>query len=78
MKKYRMRVFCSGSPAQSQPWQTHDIFAQDDAAAKIAAQQRYDELVTELVQTEDAPALVNFSLSEGDRLVYEPPRRDRR
>jgi len=50
MMKYRMRMFSSGN-SEPRLWQTHDIFAQDDEAAKIAAQQRYDELVVELVRS---------------------------
>jgi hypothetical protein len=76
MTKYRMRVFCSGN-SEPRLWHTHDIFAQDDEAAKIAAQQRYDELVVELVRSKADLTLVNFSLcGEGDRLVCETPRRD--
>jgi hypothetical protein len=78
MTKYRMLVFCLGSP-EPRLWQTHDICAQDDATAKTAAQRRYDELAAELVRSNADLTLVNFSLcGEGDRLVCETPRRDRR
>lgn len=78
MTKYRMRVFCSGSP-EPRLWQTHDIFAQDDATAKTEAQQRYDELAAELVRSNAELTLIDFSLcGEGGRIVCETPRRNHR
>jgi hypothetical protein len=78
MTKYRMRVFCSGSP-EPRLWQTHDIFALDDATANTAAQQRYDELAAELVRSNAKLTPVGFSLcGEGGRLLCETPRRDHR
>jgi hypothetical protein len=78
MTKYRMRVFCPGSP-EPQLWQTHDIFAEDDATAKAMAQEKYETLSGELVRSNADLNLVNFSLCGYDgQLVYETPRRDRR
>lgn len=77
MTKYRMRVFCSGGP-EPQLWQTHDIFAEDDATATALAHQEYAKLAEELVQSNADITLVNFSLCGDDnRLVCETPRKDR-
>jgi hypothetical protein len=43
MTKYRMVVLKSGLL-----WQSHNIFAADDATAKDLARQRFDELATAL------------------------------
>jgi hypothetical protein len=80
MTRYRMRVYAPCDP-EPRLWQTHDIFATDDDAAKKLAQERYDELSRELAQQQrpkmDDPTLVNFSLYDGERLVVETVRKDR-
>jgi hypothetical protein len=56
MTKYRMVVLKSGLL-----WQSHDIFATDDATAKDLAQQRFDELATALFRQRVAnPELERF------------------
>jgi hypothetical protein len=81
MTKYRMRIYAPGDP-EPRLWQTHDIFATGDDAAKKLAQERYDELSRELAQQQRPkmydPTLVNFSLYDGERLVCETVRKDRR
>jgi hypothetical protein len=81
MTKYRMRVYAPCDP-EARLWQTYDIFATDDDAAKKLAEERYDELSRELAQQQrppiDDPTLANFSLYDGERLVCETVRKDRR
>ena len=76
-----MRIYAPGNP-EPRLWQTHDIFATDDDAAKKLAEERYDELSRELAQQQrpkmDDPTLLNFSLYDGERLVCETVRKDRR
>ena len=76
-----MRIYAPGDP-EPRLWQTHDIFATDDDAAKKLAEERYDELSRELAQQQrpkmDDPTLLNFSLYDGERLVCETVRKDRR
>jgi len=69
---YRMRIYKPGDKL----WQTHDIFANDDANAMRLAQQKFDELAAELAGQEhpnkvDDPRLERFGLYDGDRLVCE-------
>ena len=67
MTKYRMVVLKSGLL-----WQSHDIFATDDATAKDLAQQRFDELATALFRQRVAnPELERFILYDGIRVVCE-------
>jgi hypothetical protein len=70
MAKYRMVVIKSGLL-----WQSHDIFAPDDATAKDLAQQRFDELAAALLRQRfpriDNPALERFILYDGVRVVCE-------
>jgi hypothetical protein len=74
MTKYRMKIYRPCDPAP-EPWQTHDIAAADDAAAKKVAQERFSELADELAQQEapkvDDPTLVSYWLYDGNRLVCE-------
>jgi hypothetical protein len=86
MKKYQMRVYC---PDRPEP-RLYDIVAEDDAAAMRSAYRRFIELRTELAGKEllrkelagnDAIAALrtlalNFSLTDGDRLVFENVRKD--
>ncbi len=78
MTKYRMRVYKPGGHL----WQTHDIFADDDRAAKRLAQQKFDELAAELADQKhpkiDDPRLERFAIYHGDRLVCEIVHRGRR
>jgi hypothetical protein len=71
MSRYRLRVYKSSD----QLWQTHDIFAEDDATAKHSAQQKFNELAAELAGQEhpkvDDPTLERFVLYNCDRLVCE-------
>ena len=71
MTRYRMRVYKPGDRL----WQTHDIFANDDATAKHSAQQKFDELAAELAEQQhpkvDDPTLERFTLYNCDRLVCE-------
>jgi hypothetical protein len=67
MTKYRMVVLKSGLL-----WQSHDIFATDDATAKDLAQQRFDELATTLFRQRVAnPELERFIIYDGIRVVCE-------
>jgi len=74
-----MKIYRPDDPAR-RLWVTKDIFADDDAAAKRLAQKYYDKLALELVEQKepklDDPALVNYGLYDGERLVCETiPRR---
>ena len=67
MTKYRMVVLKSGLL-----WQSHNIFAADDATAKDLARQRFDELATALFKQRAAnPELERFILYDGIRVVCE-------
>jgi hypothetical protein len=71
MIEYRMRVYKPGD----QLWQTHPIFADDDATAKQLAHQKFDELIAELAGQKcpkvDDPTLERYGLFDGDRPVCE-------
>jgi len=71
MTRYRMRVYKLGD----QLWQTHDILAEDDAAAKHLAQQQFDKLAAESAEQQcpkvENPTLERFGLYDGDHLVCE-------
>jgi hypothetical protein len=82
MRTYRMRVYRPGRP-EPLLLQTHDIFAENDAAARALAWRRYDKLTKEFAQSAGERPIsalralsLNFSLSEGDRLVFENVRKD--
>ena len=84
MRKYLMRVYRPGRP-EPRLLQTHDIFADNDAAARTLAWRRYDTLMKELARSTNENPIstlralaLNFSLSEGDRLVFESVRKDPR
>ncbi len=67
-----MRIYKPGDRL----WQTHHIFADDDANAKRLAQQKFDELAAELGGQQhpnkvDHPRLERFGLYDDDRLVCE-------
>ena len=70
MTEYRMLVVRSGLL-----WQSHDISATDDATAKALAQQRFDQLATELRRQRfpgiDDRTLERFILNDGVRVVCE-------
>jgi hypothetical protein len=77
-----MRVYRPGRP-EPLLLQTHDIFAENDAAARALAWRRYDKLTKEFAQSAGERPIsalralsLNFSLSEGDRLVFENVRKD--
>jgi hypothetical protein len=71
MAKYRMDVFKPGrKPGHPEPlvWRRHDIFAPDDAAAKIKAEELYRAHAAQRT-------LTNFYLCDGaGRFIYESPR----
>ena len=70
MTEYRMLVLRSGLL-----WQSHDISAADDETAKGLAQQRLDQLATELRRQRfpgiDDPTLERFILYDAVRVVCE-------
>ena len=77
MRKYHMRVYGPGRQEQ-----THDILADTDALARALAWRRYDKLIRELADQGAQPisalraVTLHFSLSEGDRLVFESARKE--
>jgi hypothetical protein len=81
MRQYQMRVYGPGRP-EPPLLRTHDIFADTDALARAMAWRRYDKLIRELAD-QGAPPIsalralpLHFSLSEGDRFVFESARKD--
>ena len=81
MRKYQMRVYGPGGQ-EPRLLQTYDIIADTDALARAMAWRRYDKLIRELAGTGAQPIsalralTLHFSLSEGDRLVFESARKE--
>ena len=69
MARYRMDISKAGRRLGRKPalWRRHDIFALDDGAAKLEAEQYYRNHAAR-------PTFTSFLLSsDGGRFVYESP-----
>jgi hypothetical protein len=69
MARYRMDIFKVGKRLGRKPalWRRHDIFALDDGAAKLEAEDYYRSHAA-------GPTFTSFFLcSGGGRFVYESP-----
>ena len=69
MVRYRMDIFREGKRLGRRPalWRRHDIYALDDGAAKVEAEERYCDHASRLT-------LTSFSLYSGSgRFVCEFP-----
>jgi hypothetical protein len=81
MRKYQMRVYAPGRP-EPRLLRSHDIFTDTDALARGMAWRLYDKLIRELADQGAQPIsalralALYFSVSEGDRLVFESERKD--
>ena len=81
MRKYQMRVY---DPGRQEPrlLQTYEIIADTDALARAMAWRRHDKLIRELADQGAQPIsalrllTLHFTLSEGDRIVFESVRKD--
>jgi hypothetical protein len=73
MTKYRMDIFKPGrKPGHPAPllWRRRDIFASDDAAAKVEAEDLYRTHASEQI-------LTNFNLFDSTgRSIYESTKKD--
>ena len=72
MARYRMDIFKPGTRLGRKPalWHRHDIFALNDAAARLDAEAYYRDHA-------ERPILTSFSLyTSGGRFVCESPHAD--